>query len=55
MKWIAVIGKWRKLDKCWCFDSYIALDDKNDPCNTYFLVGSPDLIEKATEKLDMER
>ena len=26
---------------------------KNDPCNTYFLVGSPDLIEKATEKLDI--
>jgi phage terminase large subunit GpA-like protein len=26
---------------------------KNDPCNTYFLVGSPDLIEKATEKLDL--
>lgn len=26
---------------------------KNDPCNAYFLVGSPDLIEKATEKLDI--
>lgn len=26
---------------------------KNDPSNTYFLVGSPDLIEKATEKLDI--
>lgn len=26
---------------------------KNDPCNTYFLVGSPELIEKATEKLDI--
>ena len=26
---------------------------KNDPCNIYFLVGSPDLIEKATEKLDI--
>lgn len=26
---------------------------KNSPCNTYFLVGSPDLIEKATEKLDI--
>jgi len=26
---------------------------KNDPANTYFLVGSPDLIEKATEKLDL--
>ena len=26
---------------------------KNDPSNSYFLVGSPDLIEKATEKLDI--
>lgn len=26
---------------------------KNDPSNTYFLVGSPNLIEKATEKLDI--
>ncbi len=26
---------------------------KNDPCNAFFLVGSPDLIEKATEKLDI--
>jgi len=26
---------------------------KNDPSNAYFLVGSPDLIEKATEKLDI--
>lgn len=26
---------------------------KNDPSNTYFLVGSPDLVEKATEKLDI--
>lgn len=26
---------------------------KNDPSNAYFLVGSPNLIEKATEKLDI--
>lgn len=26
---------------------------KNDPSNTYFLVGSPNLVEKATEKLDI--
>lgn len=26
---------------------------RNDPSNTYFLVGSPNLIEKATEKLDI--
>lgn len=26
---------------------------KNDPSNTYFLVGSPNLVEKATEKLDL--
>lgn len=26
---------------------------KNDPANSYFLVGSPDLVEKATEKLDL--
>jgi phage terminase large subunit GpA-like protein len=26
---------------------------KNDPSNAYFLVGSPDLVEKATEKLDI--
>jgi phage terminase large subunit GpA-like protein len=26
---------------------------KNDPSNTYFLVGSPLLVEKATEKLDI--
>lgn len=26
---------------------------KNDPANTYFLVGSPLLVEKATEKLDI--
>lgn len=26
---------------------------KNDPCNAYFLVGAPELIEKATEKLDI--
>lgn len=26
---------------------------KNDPSNTYFLVGSPELVEKATEKLDL--
>lgn len=24
----------------------------NDPCRIYFMVGSPDLVEKATEKLD---
>ncbi len=26
---------------------------KNDPSNAYFLVGSPELVEKATEKLDI--
>lgn len=26
---------------------------KNDPSNCYFLVGSPELVEKATEKLDI--
>jgi phage terminase large subunit GpA-like protein len=26
---------------------------QNDPSNAYFLVGSPDLVEKATEKLDI--
>lgn len=26
---------------------------KNNPCRTYFLVGSPELVEKATEKLDI--
>lgn len=26
---------------------------KNDPSNAYFLVGAPELIEKATEKLDI--
>lgn len=26
---------------------------RNDPANAYFLVGSPDLVEKATEKLDI--
>lgn len=26
---------------------------RNSPANTYFLVGSPDLVEKATEKLDI--
>ncbi len=25
---------------------------KNDPCRMYFMVGSPDLVEKATTKLD---
>lgn len=26
---------------------------KNDPANAYFLVGAPELVEKATEKLDI--
>lgn len=26
---------------------------KNNPCNTFITVGAPDLIEKATEKLDL--